>query len=110
MSELLEKQFRFSVMQAKLVLHAVAIGLQVTMDEMYRPPETCELYAKKGIGIKNSNHQRRIAMDINLFEAGEFLTEPDRYLDLHVMWSSFGGADPIEGDARHFSLEHDGVR
>lgn len=105
-------QSEFAVMIAKLILVAEKQGIQVTFGEAYRPKELCELYAQQGRGIVNSLHEKRLAIDLNVFIRGEYISDgndPALRL-LHTCWSGMGGAEPIENDMNHFSLEHENVR
>lgn len=68
-------------------------------------------------GIRNSQHTRRLAQDLNLFKDGEFLTAIEAYAPFGVYWKTlhplarwggdFQGADR---DGDHFSFEWQGVR
>jgi len=71
----------------------------VTLGEAYRTPEQAALNAKKGVGIKNSQHCKRLAVDINLLDnQGRLLSGSDNYaiygdywesLDAHNRWGGF---------------------
>jgi len=114
----IEKQFLFSQLLAKLILFAYDKGFTITLGEAYRPPETAELYAKQGIGISNSLHRRRLAIDLNLFKDGSWLTDIPSYKILGDYWKSLSGKDhecAWGGDFKsrdlcHFSIEHLGSR
>lgn len=106
---LVAKQHGFAVMIARLILYANDKGYQLSFGEAYRPPETAELYAKQGRGIKNSLHCQRLAVDFNLFVEGDLQTAvTPGFIDLHDYWSSIGGAPMIRKDANHFSVVHEG--
>ena len=108
-----EKQRDFPVMLAALVTWAYANGYELTLGEAWRTPEQAALNASKGIGIANSLHCERLAIDLNLFRNGEFLTRLEDYLPLGEKWESLGGSWGgrfTSPDADHFSLEHNGVR
>ena len=88
-------------------------GYGVTFGEAWRTPEQAALDADKGIGIKNSLHTQRLAVDLNLFIDGELQTTTSAYEDLGIKWESMGGcwggrfAKP---DGNHFSMEFQGVK
>jgi hypothetical protein len=118
---LLEKQMLFSRLVSKLIQDLIAKGYDVTLGEAFRSPETCELMAREGKGIKNSLHDLRLAIDLCLFLNGVYLKESEAYLPAGVLWESYstplyqcswGGRfqPPAPCDGNHFSLEHEGYR
>lgn len=110
---LVAKQAKFALMVADLIQYANAQGYQVTFGEAYRPPETARIYAEDGRGIPNSLHTRRLAIDLNLFLGGRYLTQTEDYRPLGEYWESLGGSWGgrfSRPDGNHFSLEHQGVR
>jgi len=109
MSELLAKQQKFTVMVASLIKFLTEKGYGITFGEAWRPPEQAALNAAKGIGIKNSLHGDRLAIDLNLFLDGVFLQNPKGYELAGQYWETIGGTwGGRFGDANHFSLTHDG--
>lgn len=106
-----EKQRLFSEHVALLILQAVRMGYQVTWGEAWRPPETAELYAKQGRGIKRSLHQDRLAVDLNLFKDGQYLQDTSAHQPLGEWWEKqhelarWGGRFK---DGNHYSFEHEG--
>lgn len=111
MNILLQKQQHFAVMVADLIQHANAIGYALTFGEAYRTPEQAALNAASGKGIKNSLHTMRLAVDFNLFNDGEWLTETEDFEPLGAFWESIGGTwGGRFGDGNHFSIEHEGRR
>ncbi|QIQ21017.1 M15 family metallopeptidase [Zophobihabitans entericus] len=108
------KQSKFTLMVAQLILWANEQGYQLTFGEAYRTPEQAKIYAEKGLGIKNSLHCYRLAVDFNLFVNGVYQTKTEAYRPLGKYWKSLGGAwgGDFESfpDGNHFSLEHNGTR
>lgn len=113
---LIQKQKAFSVLVADLILQADFLGYEVTLGEAWRPPETARKYAEDGRGTANSNHCQKIAIDLNLFKDGVWLTKTSQYQELGLWWEEqstdglrccWGGRF---GDGNHFSVEHNGVR
>lgn len=105
MTELIQKQFRFSRMLAQLISHAYILGYTVTMGDVW---------AREG-HKKGSKHYVRLAADINLFFDGHYLRESRAHLPLGVYWESIGGTwggrwgetRPGAGDGRdgnHYEL------
>lgn len=116
---LLEKQQLFPRLFATLVDYCMDRGYQLTLGETYRPNETAELYAKQGKGIANSLHRIRLAVDINLFKDGVFLTKSEDYAAVGSFWKGLSvpgeyecawGGDFARPDGNHLSIEHSGVR
>lgn len=113
---LIQKQKAFPILLCRLIEHASKEGYEVTLGEAWRPPEMARIYAEKGKGIPNSLHAIRLAIDINLFRDGDFLTRTDDYGLVGEFWESLSSPDCrcIWGgrfqDGNHFSIEHNGVR
>lgn len=100
-------------MVAGLIQFAYQQGYSLSFGEAYRPPEVAERYALEGRGISNSLHTSRLAIDLNLFQKGKYLTKSEDYLPLGEYWESIGGSWGgrfSKPDGNHFSLEHNGVR
>lgn len=118
-ASLQEKQSRFSLAVANLILKAHELGYEVTLGEAWRSAEQAafrtRINAEKGIGIAASLHTQRLAIDINLFRNGRFLTETIDYKPLGVWWEQqcrecrWGGRFR-RADGNHFSFEHNGVQ
>ena len=114
-----DKQEKFSQLAAKLIQKAALMGYGVTLGEAWRSAEQSafqtKINAEKGIGIANSLHTQRLAIDINLFKDGKFLTNLSDYKRLGEWWEkqcpecSWGGRFKIV-DAPHFSFSHNGVK
>lgn len=108
-----EKQRKFTQMVGKLIEFAYAEGYGLTFAEAYRTPEQAALNAKSGAGIKTSLHTQRLAVDLNLFRAGVFLTNTEHHRPLGEYWESIGGTWGgrfKKPDGNHYSLEHNGVK
>lgn len=113
MSELslLSRQFLFTRLVPKLLDHAHALGFEVTFGETYRTPEQAAANARAGTGIRRSLHVERLAIDLNLFKGGKYLTGSAAHEPLGVFWESL---DPLccwggrFGDGNHYSLTYGG--
>lgn len=111
-----DKQGRFSTAAAKLILQAEEMGYRVTLGEAWRSPEQAafrtKFNAEKGIGIADSLHTQRLAIDLNLFVGREALTAA-QYKPLGEWWEKqcsecrWGGRFKMV-DAPHFSFAHEG--
>ena len=88
MSELGDKQKKFTSMVARLILHAEALGYAVTFGDAYRDP-------RAPYGAVNSKHKERRAIDLNLFELKDkewsYLTQTKDHEPLGIYWESIGG-------------------
>lgn len=118
--KLAEEQQDFAFNVSNLIKKIFDSGFSCTINEVYRPPETAELYEKQGRGIKNSLHTDKLAIDLNLFDAnGRFLTDGGSYATFGRYWETlnplnkWGGnfkankGDPtksIVGDYNHFEM------
>lgn len=110
---LLEKQQLFAVLAAQLILYANSQGYKITLGEAYRTPEQATLNAKKGSGIANSLHTIKLAIDLNLFRDGKYLSDTESHRTLGEYWEKL---DPLcrwggrFGDGNHYSITHNGVK
>ncbi len=113
-----QKQSIFAHLVSGLLLAATKFGYEVTLGEAYRSPEEAARLAALGKGIAKSLHTQRLAIDLNLFRDGVYLTKATDYLMLGEWWElnstpdytcSWGGRFE-NGDANHFSLAHNGRR
>ena len=105
-SELVQQQQKFAKMLGELLCHIYATGYQVTLGEVWRTPEQAELNAKKGVGIKNSLHCSRLAVDLNFWLNGELVPTPEA---IGEWWEEQGGCYGGRfGDSPHFSLGYGG--
>jgi hypothetical protein len=113
-----EKQSAFAKLAAELIKHAYSQGYEITFGEAYRPPETAKIYARQGRGIKNSLHCKRLALDINLFKKGKYLTDSKDYEFLGEYWEDLAtpglktcwGGRFRHRDGNHFSIAHGGYK
>lgn len=116
-----QKQAQFSQLAAKLITHAKVMGYEVTLGEAYRTPEQASFQIPMkwneahGIGISNSLHILRLAIDINLFKDGKYLGESSAYKPLGEWWEKqctlcrWGGRFK-RADGNHFSISHGGIQ
>ena len=121
MSEKLgQKQERFSICLAMLILKAGKFGYGVRVGEVWRHEILARHYASIGKGIINSNHCNKCAVDIILTidgvvqwgKKGTPSAEP--YRKLGEWWKSLGpdhywGGDFRRRDVYHYSIKHAGV-
>jgi len=101
-----QKQSKFIRMLAKLIDFIALKGYEATLGVGYVPPYS-------GVRKKWSLHCKRLAQDINLFRAGEYLTSAKDHRRFGVYWESLGGSWGgrfKHRDGNHYSLEHNGVK
>lgn len=109
----LQEEFAQSV--ANLIKKACELGYGVTLGEAWRSPEQAALNAKNGSGISNSLHTERLAIDLNLFKNGVYITDDRGHRELGTWWKSLGkayrwGGDFKRQDPNHYSISPDGVK
>ena len=108
--KLTEVQFLFSKNVAKLINHIFEEGYHCSLGETYRSKEQAEIYAKQGKGIINSQHCKRLAIDINLFSPeGEYLTKSEDYQKFGIYWEKLNSLNRWGGnfhnkDGNHFEM------
>jgi hypothetical protein len=108
MSELGNKRRMFSKMLVRLCLEAERLGYEYSFEYTKRC-ESCP------IGHPQSTHNVGLAADLNLYKRnsdGElvYIRTGEGHDQLHDYWDHIGGAERIENDANHYSLEWQGVR
>ena len=91
-------QFTFAINESKLIQYMYSLGYTCTKGEAWRTPEMAEIYAKKGIGIKDSQHCKRLAQDLNLFKDGVFLDSTDAHRIFGRYWKSLNPQNRWGGD------------
>lgn len=110
-----DHQFQFAQDVGRLIkfIQVEMLDHTFTLGEVYRTPEQAEIYFKEGKGIKDSLHCKKLAIDIQLFYKGEYLTKSEDYarlgcfwesLDAHNRWGGIFGKNGIGGkpDGNHF--------
>ena len=109
-----EKQRKFTLMISDLICWAYNNGFELTFGDAYRDPRLHgQLGEKKAYGHRKSNHKQRLAVDLNLFKMGVYLTSTEDHKPLGEQWESMGGtwggrfSSP---DGNHYSLEHNGMK
>jgi hypothetical protein len=109
-----QKQSRFTVLVAKLVLKAESLGYETTFGEAWRSPEEAARLAKAGKGIAQSLHTQRLAIDLNLFKDGRYLSSTEAHRPLGEWWERQSG-DGVTcawggrfSDGNHYALAHGG--
>jgi hypothetical protein len=108
-----QKQSRFVRSVARLIDYANAQGYELTLGGGWITQEQAEWNAQQGIGTRNSLHRERLAIDLNLFRDGRYLTKSEDHRPLGEWWESLGGDYRWGGrfnDGNHYSITPDGKR
>jgi hypothetical protein len=105
-------QRKHTHMIAQLIMWAYDNGYELTWGDAYRDPRVHgQLGEKVGYGHKSSAHKQRLAVDLNLFKDGQFLTSTEDHRPIGEFWESIGGTwGGRFADGNHYSLEYNGVR
>ena len=102
------KQRLFARLELQLRLRIYMAGYEVTLGAAFRS----RIEAKR-LGFANSNHTRKLAVDLNLFLDGVYLRSTQDHRHFGLWWEQqhplcrWGGR---WGDGNHYSLEHRGVK
>ncbi len=109
-----QKQRVFARLVAKLIEKAYELGYEVSLGDAYRDPRVHgALGVRKSYSHPNSAHKVRLAIDLNLFQNGEFLEQSEDHKPLGEWWEQqhplarWGGRFD---DGNHYSFEHNGVK
>lgn len=111
-----EKQRLFTRLVGLLIEYAYQQGYELSFGDAFRSQQQAIQNAKDGIGIPGSLHNKRLAIDFNLFKNGAFLSKSEDHFDLGVFWEGlhpfcrWGGRFINKPDGNHYSLEHEGVK
>ena len=101
MSKLLEAQFKFAKLVPRLIDKAFELGYTVTLGDAYRD-ERCPY------GSKSSLHRVRLAIDLNLFRNGKYLTHTEDHRELGEWWEGIDGC--VWGgrfeDGNHYQMNY----
>lgn len=89
--KLSEKQQLFVINVADLIRTLYDRGYNVTFGDAYRDPRVFGKWGeKKYYSAAESNHKRRLAVDLNLFKDGRYLTATKDYLEAGKIWEMQG--------------------
>jgi hypothetical protein len=104
------KQRIFTRMVADLILFAYERGYELTVGDAYRDPRVFgAVGTKRNYSSASSLHKERLAIDLNLFRDGKFLTQTEDHRELGEFWESIGGTwGGRFNDGNHYSIEHNG--
>lgn len=106
-----QAQRRFARMVARLLDQAHALGFEVTLGDAYRDPRVFGPMGQRlGYGESRSAHKQRLAIDLNLFRDGRYLTATAEHRPLGEWWEAQGGTwGGRFNDGNHYSLRFGGI-
>lgn len=109
-----EKQELFMRLLPGLLNKAHDLGFEIRGGDLFRDPRVFgAIGEKKGYGHKSSAHKNKLAIDLNLFKNGQFMSKTIDHKQLGEWWNEqhdlcrWGGAF---NDGNHYSLEHNGIK
>lgn len=107
-----DKQRLFTRLITNLLDFAHERGYEITLGDAYRDPRLHgQIGEKLAYGHRNSNHKVRLAIDLNLFKDGVYLTTDKDHKPLGLYWESLNPLCRWGGrfkDGNHYSMEHNG--
>ncbi len=106
-----EKQSLFVRLVGLLIAEAYDRGYELTFGEALRTPEQAKINAGNGKGISNSLHLIKLAIDLNLFKDGRYLSSTEDHRALGEWWEKLHPMCRWGGrfnDGNHYSIEHEG--
>jgi hypothetical protein len=99
-------QWDFTKCVARLLLRMEEDGYDVSFGDAYRDP-------RAPYGHPNSAHKKRLAIDLNLFKDGAYLSLTEDHAEFGEYWKTLHPLARWGGDfedGNHYSFEHEGVK
>ena len=105
-----DRQQTFTTNVAKLILYINSKGYACTFGETLRTKEMAQIYARTGKGIVDSNHLYKLAVDLNLFKNGVYLSDAKEYRQFANYWLTLNPFNESgyfwkSVDANHFEMD-----
>jgi len=92
-----QKQSKFAHMVVLLILYAYELGYEITFGDAWAHEED-------RWHIQGSFHFKRLAIDLNLFKNGVYLSSTESHRPLGEFWKSMGGSWGGDwNDGNHYS-------
>jgi len=109
-----QKQAEFFHTLCRFGVWCESEGIEFIGAELFRSPEQAAINAANGVGIKNSVHRKKLAIDLFRLVNGKISWNKEDYRKAGEKWKTFHpsarwGGDFRRRDAVHFSFEHNGV-
>jgi len=106
-----QKQTEFVKDVQKLLRYAFAQGYDVTFGEVYRSQPMQKWYVDHGLSwTMKSQHGKKLAIDLNLFKDGQYLSKSYQHKKLGKYWESLSPWNVWGGrfnDGNHYERRHD---
>lgn len=105
-----QRQSEFAQAVALLIQKADELGYEVTLGDAFRDSRVHgDFGIKQAYGRANSVHKLRLAIDLNLFKDGEYLSKTEDHRILGKWWvKTFKEYDAVWGgkwnDGNHYSF------
>jgi len=96
MGRLRVNQSKFAKMVGQLIAYAYSLGYELTLGDAMATTGHC----------KGSFHYKRLAIDLNLFKNGRYLSRTEDHAELGAYWKRIGGTwggDFKKKDGNHYS-------
>jgi len=91
-SSLYQNQVQFAAMVARLIDHIFKEGYECTLGDAFRDARLHGAFGeKRGYGAARSFHKNRLAIDLNLFKDGRFLSDTSADEQIGIWWEKQGG-------------------
>ena len=108
-----EKQRLLSKLLPRLLDKAHELGFEITLGDAYRDPRLFGVVGeKKGYGHAFSCHKLRLAIDLNLFRDGKYLTRTEDHQPLGEFWEALhpmcrwgGNFKSVAADGNHYEIK-----
>ena len=108
------KQVEFARLVPRLIDKAFELGYEVTLGDAYRDPRVHGEFGEKvAYSRSRSVHKLKLAIDLNLFKDGQFLSTTEAHRPLGEWWESqhpdarWGGH---YSDGNHYSFIFQGAQ
>lgn len=108
---ILQHQQIFTRSVAQLIEYIYSKGYKCSFGEGFRTHEQALWNAQHHLGVVNSNHCYRLAIDLNLFDSNDnYLRDDKEYLQFGEYWEKLNpfnewGGRWKRGDANHFEMD-----
>lgn len=97
------EQAAFLLDACKLIGYATEQGFVVTGGELFRTAEQQQIYVKTGRSKTfDSDHLKRLAIDLNFFKNGELVYDREQLRPLGVFWESLHQKNRWGGNFKNF--------
>lgn len=84
-----QKQTEFARLVPRLIDKAFELGYEVTLGDAYRDPRVHgPMGSKRSYSATNSNHKIRLAIDLNLFKGGRYITDDEGHSEIGAWWET----------------------